>query len=156
MSFPQNTLSHTPNLTFNWIGIHKISMDEFSRKHSDSHPDFWMSFPGFADKGLISRREKYLLKTMGIWIENPYHYVIDAEFGADLEFEWHVTLYASQPLVVKISVENFETLIARRYQTLCWRGLIFYMYALFCPFFQIEGSFLTGAHIWYNGNNLET
>ena len=51
MSFPQNTPIHAPILIHNWIGIHKISVDEFSKKHSDSHPEIqffwknWMSFP---------------------------------------------------------------------------------------------------------------
>ena len=39
MSFPQNTPIHAPILIHNWIGIHKISVDEFSKKHSDSYPE---------------------------------------------------------------------------------------------------------------------
>ena len=59
MSFPEIVLAQFALIFYkNWIGTHKKMMAEFSRNPSVSHPgkmkfrkNFWMSFPGFANKG---------------------------------------------------------------------------------------------------------
>ena len=52
-SFPEIGLAHAPILYKNWIGTYKKLLDEFPRNpcHTPVNWNFWMSFPGFANKG---------------------------------------------------------------------------------------------------------